>query len=69
MSADIVPARLKDGEGNDPQREQREKVDWALSPQARIVWMKSDVPAISIISVAQIRPIARCGKAPFGAAS
>ena len=29
MRRDIVPARLKDGEGNDRQREQRQKVDGA----------------------------------------
>ena len=31
-------------------------------PQVRMVWMKSDVPAISIIRVAQAQPIVRCGK-------
>jgi hypothetical protein len=45
MGRDVMPARLKNGERNDRQREQGQQVDGAPRPHIRMVWMKSELPA------------------------
>ena len=69
MGSDIVLSCAQDRERHDNEREQREKMDGAKGSPGADGWMKSDVPAIIIMRVAQAQPIVRCGSVPLGAKS
>ena len=67
MAAGVVLARPKDGEGTTGGANNDRRWVGLHDPQARVVRMKSDVPATEIMSSAHVQPIARWGSVRLAA--